>query len=267
MQSWPALKNAADADALGRGSSRSASAKTTAGALPPSSRWVRFTSAAAERATSMPARVEPVMLTRPGAGCSTSARPVSRSPQTTLSTPGGSASWRDLGEQRGAHRRGVARLEDDGVAGGERRADLPDRHHQRVVPGRHLPDDADRLAPDAGREAGQVLAAGASLEQPGRAGEEPELVDRDVELLAPGERRILPVFWRLGVDEVVGVLLDQVGELEHRLLALGRRASDPSRGARRSPRRRPGRRRRRPRPERCRRPCRGPARPARWSRR
>ena len=41
----------------------------------------------------MPARVEPVMLTRPGVGCSTNARPVSRSPQTTLSTPGGSASW------------------------------------------------------------------------------------------------------------------------------------------------------------------------------
>ena len=39
----------------------------------------------------MPARTEPVMETICGVGCSTSARPVSRSPQITLNTPGGSA--------------------------------------------------------------------------------------------------------------------------------------------------------------------------------
>ena len=32
------------------------------------------------------------MLTRPGAGCATTACPVARSPQTTLKTPGGSTS-------------------------------------------------------------------------------------------------------------------------------------------------------------------------------
>ncbi len=37
----------------------------------------------------MPARVEPVIDTSCGIGWATSARPVSRSPQTTLSTPGG----------------------------------------------------------------------------------------------------------------------------------------------------------------------------------
>ena len=46
-------------------------------------------SAAADFATSMPARTEPVMATICGVLCSMSARPVSRSPQTTLSTPGG----------------------------------------------------------------------------------------------------------------------------------------------------------------------------------
>ncbi len=46
-------------------------------------------SAAAAAATSMPARVEPVIETSCGVGCPTRARPVSRSPQTTLSTPGG----------------------------------------------------------------------------------------------------------------------------------------------------------------------------------
>ena len=46
-------------------------------------------SVAADAATSMPARTEPVIATICGVGCATSARPVSRSPQITLSTPGG----------------------------------------------------------------------------------------------------------------------------------------------------------------------------------
>ena len=37
----------------------------------------------------MPARTEPVIETSCGIGCSTSARPVSRSPVTTFMTPGG----------------------------------------------------------------------------------------------------------------------------------------------------------------------------------
>ena len=45
--------------------------------------------AAAARATSMPARTEPVIETICGMSCETSARPVSRSPQMTFSTPGG----------------------------------------------------------------------------------------------------------------------------------------------------------------------------------
>ena len=45
-----------------------------------------------------------------------------------------------LGQPQRRHRRGVARLEDDGVAGRDRRGDLPDRHHHRVVPRRDLAD-------------------------------------------------------------------------------------------------------------------------------
>jgi hypothetical protein len=66
------------------------SPETSSGALPPSSRCVRLTVAAAPRATSMPALVEPVSDTMAGTGCSTSSRPVSRSPSTTLNTPAGS---------------------------------------------------------------------------------------------------------------------------------------------------------------------------------
>ncbi len=48
-----------------------------------------MTSWDADSATCMPARTLPVIDTMAGVGCSTSARPVSRSPQTTLKTPSG----------------------------------------------------------------------------------------------------------------------------------------------------------------------------------
>ncbi len=59
------------------------------GALPPSSRCARVTFFAAAVATAMPAPVDPVIDTRAGALCEVSAAPVSRSPQITLTTPGG----------------------------------------------------------------------------------------------------------------------------------------------------------------------------------
>ena len=86
----------------------------------------------------MPARVEPVIETSCGVGCATRARPVSRSPQTTLSTPGGRNSAAISASSSVDDRRGVGRLEHHGVAGRERRRELPDRHHQRVVPRRDL---------------------------------------------------------------------------------------------------------------------------------
>jgi hypothetical protein len=67
----------------------SASSNTITGALPPSSRCTRLRSAAAARATSMPARTEPVIDTIRGMSCDTRARPVSGLPQITLNTPGG----------------------------------------------------------------------------------------------------------------------------------------------------------------------------------
>ena len=60
--------------------------------MPPSSRCTRFRSLAAARATSRPARTLPVIATSWGMGWLTSARPVSRSPQMTFSTPAGKIS-------------------------------------------------------------------------------------------------------------------------------------------------------------------------------
>ena len=66
-----------------------ASSNTMAGALPPSSRCTRFRSLAADDATAMPARTEPVMATICGVGCAMRAAPVSRAPSTTFSVPAG----------------------------------------------------------------------------------------------------------------------------------------------------------------------------------
>ncbi len=88
VQSWPALKNAAGAMPAAVAAT-SASSKTITGALPPSSRCTRLRPSAAARATSMPARTEPVIDTIRGMSWETSARPVSAVPQTTLNTPGG----------------------------------------------------------------------------------------------------------------------------------------------------------------------------------
>ena len=91
MQSWPPLKRPAT-EIPSTAAAMSASSNTTTGALPPSSRCARFTSAAAAVATAMPARVEPVIDTSCGILCAVSAAPVSRSPQTRLQTPGGKIS-------------------------------------------------------------------------------------------------------------------------------------------------------------------------------
>ena len=88
VQSCPALKKAATAMPSAVGPSVGV-VKDDHGAFPPSSRWTRFKSAAAVVATSIPALTLPVMATMAGMRFATRARPVSRSPQTTLRTPGG----------------------------------------------------------------------------------------------------------------------------------------------------------------------------------
>jgi ParB family chromosome partitioning protein len=51
----------------------------------------------------------------------------------------------DLGEEQRREARVAGRLDDDGVAHGERRADLPGEQHERKVPRHNLADDAERL--------------------------------------------------------------------------------------------------------------------------
>ena len=109
----------------------------------------------------------------------------------------------DLGHQERRGRRRVARLEHDRVAGRERGADLPRGHQQRVVPGRDLPDDADRLAAHERGHAAHVLAGRTPVEDARGAREEADLVDHRRDLLGGRERTRLAGVLDLGGDELV----------------------------------------------------------------
>src|ERR687897_724337 len=200
VQSCPELKYPAtlspSATAAG-----SASSSTTIGALPPSSRCTRLSVSAAVRAIHLPVATDPVSETSRTSRWRTSPAPTgSPSPVMTLSTPGGGISP---------------------ASPPERRADLPDRHHQRVVPRRDLPHDADRLAPDHARVALHVLARRAPLQHPRGAREEAHVVDRDRHLLQRDAHRLADVR-RLQAAELLAVLLEPVGQPEQRTRALAR---------------------------------------------
>jgi len=92
--------------------SRSASSKTTTGALPPSSRWTRLRESAAARMTALPVVTSPVMETIATSGCDERAAPaLSPWPVTTFSTPGGSRS-----AASSARRRAVSGVSSDGFS-------------------------------------------------------------------------------------------------------------------------------------------------------
>ena len=70
--------------------------------------------------------------------------------------------------------------------------------------------------------AGHVLPGGRALEHPGRAGEEPDLVDASAGSPRSSVSPIgLPVFSALDVHELVGPRLERVGDPEQRPLPLG----------------------------------------------
>ena len=73
-------------------------------------------------------------------------------------------------------------LEHDRAARCECRAELPDRHHERVVPRRDLSHDARRLASDHARVRRHVLPGGLALDYPRRAGEETHVVNRELDV-------------------------------------------------------------------------------------
>ena len=133
---------------------------------------------------------------------------------------------RQLDEAQHRQRRLLGRLDDLDVAGGERRAHLPDHHEERVVPRRYPGDDAERLAADHRGVALDVLGGGLALEVPRRAGEEAKVVGHQARLV-DGDPPGLADVPRLEAGELLGVLVDHVGEPEQELHPVLRRLLAP----------------------------------------
>ena len=192
--------------------SSGASSKTMLAALPPSSRLRRLAVPATLRWISLPTSVEPVNAILSTPSCSTSACPIAGPPAMTLTTPGGrshSAMISASVERR--QRRRLGGLEHDGVAGRERRGDLPGRHQQREVPGDDLPGDAERARRGA-------VARVLELVGPARVVEEVRGRERDVDVARLADR--LAVVERLEHGELAGALLDRARDAEEVLRAL-----------------------------------------------
>ena len=128
--------------------SRSASASTIAGFFPPSSSCSFAPRSAAKRRSSAPVSFEPVKEMATTRGSRTSGSPTfAADPVTRFSTPARQPSLVQRFHQAHRGERGQAgRFEDDGVAEGERRSDLPGRNRDREVPRRDHGHDPERLA-------------------------------------------------------------------------------------------------------------------------
>ena len=126
--------------------SSGASSKTMFAALPPSSRVRPLSVPATPLAMSRPISVEPVNATLSTPLWVTSDIPTAPGPGHDVDDAGRQVRLlADVGEQeRGERRRGRG-LQDDGVAGGQCRGDLPGQHEQREVPRDDLGGDAERV--------------------------------------------------------------------------------------------------------------------------
>ena len=189
MQTWPELNIPPQAAALAA-RSRSASARTIIGSLPPSSRLTGVSVSAARAITLRPVRSEPVNWMKSTA--STRAPPVSPMPCTQSKHVGAAdlllPGLDHLGE---AERGELGGLDDDGRAGLQRRDRVAEREDQREVPG----------ADDADHRVGPVL---------------------DAQLLRGQQRRVRAD--RLLADELGrlgAVEVDQVGEVDRLARGVG----------------------------------------------
>ena len=158
--------------------SMSASSKTITGALPPSSRWTRLRSAAADAGDlhAGPDRagdrdhLRGLVLDQRAAGVAVAADDVEHARRQEL--------LRQLGRAASTRpawcRDGLSTTVLPAASAGR---DLPDHHHQRVVPGVTWPTTPIGSRRIERGVVGHVLAGRPALEHPGGAGEEPEVVD------------------------------------------------------------------------------------------
>ena len=118
-----------------------------------------------------------------------------------------------VGEDERGERGRLGRLQDDGVAAGERRRHLPRQHEQREVPRDDLAGDAERPRPPV-REGVLELVGPAGVVEEVRGGERQIDVARLLDRLAAVER--------LGDRELAASLLKDAGDAEEVLRPLGR---------------------------------------------
>jgi hypothetical protein len=146
--------------------------------------------------------------------------------EDAVGDPGGRGG---LGEEEGGQRGELRGLEDEGVARGDGREDLPGGHLQRVVPGRDGADDADGFAAHVRGVVAGVLPRGQALRVAGGTREEGGVVDGagDVELAGQFER--LAALQGLDTGQLVGAVGEDGGEAVQRLGALARGGAGPPR--------------------------------------
>ena len=151
------------------------------------------------------------------------------SPGRMLTTPSGmpASAISSAMLQRG-ERRDLGRLHHDAVAGGERRRHLPAREHQREVPRHDLADDADRLAQRVVQEA-RLDRDRLALELVGHAAEVAVAGGRARHVERARVAQRMAGVERFEARQLVGVGLDEVGELEQDAAAVGRRHAAPGR--------------------------------------
>jgi len=136
-----------------------------------------------------------------------------------------------FGEPQRRERRQRGGLEDDGTTGGKCGRELPDRHHERIVPRCHLPDHARRLATNHAGVRADVLTSGLALHHPSGAGEEAHVVDGEFDVEVGHAFRFSDVLL-LKTRQRFSVAFDRIGELVERGGSFGRRRLRPGREGR-----------------------------------
>ena len=128
--------------------------------------------------------------------------------------------------RRDGERRLFGGLDDDGIAGGQGRSELPRGHEQGIVPRHHGGDDADRLAGDERDRSRGDMAR--SRHRPCRRPRRTTgCLDRARNVAAGGDRDRLAHVEGFEQRQLVLVLRYEVGEFQQGLLALGRVAGGP----------------------------------------
>lgn len=134
-----------------------------------------------------------------------------------------------LREHQRGERGQLGGLQDDRVARGDRREDLPGGHLEGIVPGRDGADDADGFTAYVRRVVAGVLTGGLPLQVPCGTGEEGRVVNRSRDVELTGELQRLAALEGLGAGEVVRALGEYGGETVQRVGALAGRGPRPAR--------------------------------------